>query len=296
MHYSHQPLQQMQLAYPDGIPLAITKSLLPRRSRFSLHTWLHIHLHAKVARKNTSNSNSQKSNFSKQKLLNLISSLETLISRLKLKTGHSTWSEYYEEAAKRNDYLDQKKQLIQNWVGNLPGIKTAADLGANDGVFSKIIAEKSISTIATDFDPLCINHLYTGIKKSGEKNILPLILDLANPSPSIGVNNTERLSFINRVKVDLGIALAVIHHLAIGKNIPFEKIAAFFSGLSNYLIIEFVPKEDEKIQFMLKSKEDIYPGYTQDNFESVFLKHFIIQNKQPVGNSGRTLYLMKRNG
>ena len=178
----------------------------------------------------------------------------------------------------------------------MPDIKTAADLGANDGVFSKILAEKNVSTIATDFDPLCINHLYNDIKKSKQQNILPLIIDLANPSPAIGVNNTERLSFISRTKVDLAMALAVIHHLAIGKNIPFEKIALFFSGLSNYLIIEFVPKEDEKIQFMLKSKIDTYSDYTQEHFESVFSRHYSVLTKQPVGSSGRTLYLMKRNG
>ena len=90
-------------------------------------------------------------------------------------------------------------------------------------------------------------------------------------------------------------ALAVIHHLAIGKNIPFDKIASLFNQLGRYLIIEFVPKEDEKIQFMLKSKEDIYTSYTEENFESAFVKHFTIQNKQKVGSSGRTLYLMKRN-
>lgn len=295
MHYSHQPLQQIQLAYPDGIPLVITKSLLPGRSRFSLHTWLHIHLHAKVAGKNSSNSNTQQSNFSKQKLFNLISSLETLISKLKLQTSQSTWSEYYEEAAKRDDYLDQKKQLIQNWISNFPDVKTAADLGANDGVFSKIIAEKNILTIATDFDPLCINHLYNDINKSEQPNILPLIIDLANPSPAIGVNNTERLSFISRTKVDLAIALAVIHHLAIGKNIPLEKIASFFSGLSNYLIVEFVPKEDEKIQFMLQSKKDIYFHYTEDHFRQSFSAYYTIREKKPIADSGRVLYFMTKN-
>jgi hypothetical protein len=295
MHYSQQPLQQLQLAYPDGIPLAITKSLLPGKSMFSLHTYLHIHLHAKVSSKEKTNS-SRKNNFSKQKLFNLISSLETLVNKLKSPAQNSTWANYYSEAAQRDDYLEEKQKLVQQWSGSLSHLKTAVDLGANDGVFSKLLAAQNIFTLSTDFDTICINNLYNEIKSTNLQNLQPLILDLGNPSPAIGVNNIERLSFINRTKVDLAIALAVIHHLVIGKNIPFEKTAYLFNQLSGYLIIEFVPKEDEKVQFMLKNKQDIYHDYTRENFELAFEKHYTIQNKQLVGGSARTLYLMKRNG
>lgn len=294
MHYSKMPLQQLQLSYPEGIPLAITKSLLPARSKLSLYTYLHIHLHAGVASKNNRDNNTL-SKFSKQKLLNLASSLESLLQKLKLK-GQSTWSEYYAEASLRNDYLEQKKQLISQWSKDLIGVKTAVDVGANDGVFSKLLAELNIYMLATDFDPLCINNLYAEIKQTNKSNLQPLIIDLSNPSPAIGVNNTERQSFISRTKVDLVMALALIHHLAIGKNIPFDKIASLFQQLGNKLIIEFVPKEDEKVQLMLKSKKDIYSGYNEDIFEGVFKKYFEIQNKQPVGSSGRTLYLMRKHG
>lgn len=295
MHYCKEPLQQLQLAYPEGIPLSVTKSLLPRRSRFSLHTYLHIHLHANVSAKNKTNS-SKTAVFSKQKLLNLISSLESLVSTLKLTGEKSTWSEYYDEAAQRDNYLEPKKQLISEWARSLSLIKTAIDVGANDGVFSKLLSELNIYTIATDFDPLCINNLYREIKETNKQNLQPLIIDLSNPSPAIGVNNTERQSFISRTKVDLVLALAVIHHLAIGKNIPLDKIASLLYQSGNYLIIEFVPKEDEKVQLMLKRKKDIYTHYTEQDFESAFANYFTIHHKQKVGSSRRTLYLMKRNG
>lgn len=295
MHYSKMNLQPLQLAYPEGIPLAITRSLLPTKSKFSIHTYLHIHLHAGISAKK--NSGTKKTvPFSKQKMLNLISSLETLVNKLKITNQTTTWSDYYNEAAQRQDYLEQKKQLISNWVSNLPNVKTAVDVGANDGVFSKLLAEKNIYTLAADFDPLCINNLYLAIKSTGLTNLQPLIEDLSNLSPAIGVNNTERPSFINRCHVDLVMALAVIHHLAIGKNIGFGKIAQLFSQLGELLIIEFVPKEDEKVKLMLQDKKDIYTDYTQQSFESTFTKYFSIQQKQPVGNSGRTLYLLKRNG
>jgi len=130
--------------------------------------------------------------------------------------------------------------------------------------------------------------------EKGERKILPLIIDLSNPSPAIGINNTERSSFIERTRVDLSLALALIHHLSIGKNIPFEKIAAFFETITDNLIIEFIPKTDEKIQFMLSQKEDIYTNYTEENFINSFERYFSIKNKQAIANSGRILYLMTK--
>lgn len=293
MHYSEMPLQQLQLAYPEGIPLGVIKNLLPRRSRFSLYTYLHIHLHAGIASKNNTNANNRAA-FSKQKLLNLINSLETLIKKLKFPKQKTAWSAYYEEAATRNDYLEQKKKIISNWVDQLSDIKTAADLGANEGEFSELIAAKGITTIAADSDPYCINNLYLKIKSSGIKNIQPLIVDLSNPSPPIGVNNEERNSFIDRCKADLVLALALIHHLAIGKNIQLEKIACFFSKVGESLIIEFVPKQDEKIKLMLKEKKDIYTLYNEPDFLSAFEKYFTVIKREEIAGTNRILFLMKR--
>lgn len=294
MHYSKNSLQQLLLAYPEGIPLAVAKSLLPRRSKFSLHTYLHIHLHAGIAKKKNITASS-KTKFSKQKFLNLISSLEIVITRLRSPEQSTAWSAYYEEASQRNDYLQQKKKIISNWIDKLPAIKTAADLGANDGEFSRLLSSKNIQTIAADFDPYCINKLYNQLKAGKEKNIQPLIVDLSNPSPAIGVNNNERASFISRLHADLALALALVHHLAIGKNIPFEMVADLFQKICSTLIIEFVPKQDEKVKFMLKDKKDIYSNYSEDNFEKVFAKYFKVVNKASISDSGRTIYLMTKN-
>lgn len=299
MHYAKMPLQQLLLAYPEGIPLPVTKSLLPKRSRFSLNVYLHIHLHSKMARKGSLEGEKSKGQvqktgkLSKQKLLTLISSLESLVQKLKLPEQKSTWSDYYDEAHSKT-YLDEKRNVIQQWISQSRNISTAADLGGNTGEFSKLLAEKNIRVITTDFDPYCINHLYTEIKTNRLQNIQPLILDLSNPTPAIGVNNEERDSFSGRCNVDLAMALALIHHLAIGKNIPFEMVADLFSRVGKNLIIEFVPKDDEKIKFMLSQKKDIYTSYTQENFEKAFENYFSIQAKQTFNTSGRTLYLMSK--
>jgi hypothetical protein len=293
MHYNKVPLHELMLAYPNGIPLHIAHALLPWKSRLSLHTYLHILLHSKITAK-TNGKEKQKIVFSEKKLLNLINSLEILVSSLKLKETKTTWLAYYDEAGQRKGYLQQKQKIIQQWLNEINGIKTAADLGANEGEFSKLLADKEIATIAVDYDHLVINGLYKKIKTSKQKHVLPLIADLSNPSPAIGVNNKERHSFIERTKVDITLALALIHHLAIGKNIPFSLMVEMFAEMTNYLIIEFIPKEDDKVKLMLMHKTDIYKKYNEQEFINEFGARFSILAKEKIADSGRTLFLMKR--
>jgi hypothetical protein len=117
-------------------------------------------------------------------------------------------------------------------------------------------------------------------------------LDLTNPSPAIGWANLERQSFFNRGPFDMVMALALIHHLAIANNIPLQNIAEFFSKICNWLIIEFIPKDDPKVQVLLNSREDIFVNYTEEKFEEAFIKYFkIVKNKLLIGN--RIVFLMK---
>lgn len=292
MHYSQQPLHPLSLAYPDGIPLALTRSLLPRRSKFSIHTYLHIHLHASIAGRKKEIA--KPAPFSRKKMERVLDSLETLIRSLKTPAAPSTWQHYYEEASLRNGYLEAKMKLVQAWVTEIPAPATAADLGANDGAFSKWLASKGIPVIAADFDANCINQLYLDIKKTGEPNLQPLVVDLANPSPAIGVNNAERSAFLDRLQADLVLALALIHHLVIGKNIPLPLLASMFQRTGKYVLIEFVPLEDEKVQGMLSQRKNIFAGYTAEAFEAAFEKYFTILKKEKIPGSDRTLYLFHR--
>jgi hypothetical protein len=295
MHYTQQPVQSLLTIYPEGIPLSMTRSLLTWKSKFSFHTFLHIHLQDRLASKKIGKESAEQNSFSEKKLLRLFNSLQSLITSLQWKNKPTVWGNYYEEANERNNYIEQKKNIISKWISEMHFLKTAVDLGANEGAFSFLLSQKNIQAVAIDFDPNAINKLYKKIKKENEKNILPLIIDLSNPSPAIGFNNSERVSFLNRTDVDMVFALALLHHLCIGKNIPFEKIAALFQQMTNYLIIEFVPKEDEKIQLMLRQKKDIYSDYTTENFEKTFKHYFEIIKKESTGDSGRIIYLMKNN-
>lgn len=291
MHYHKMPLQELFLAWPEGVPLELTRSLLPRRSRFSLHSYLHIHLNARVS-SGAKPGGGKKVRFSRQKMFNLLDSLESLVKKTRLPYRKSTWSEYYDEASGRENYLEEKQRIISEWTSTLTDVSTAADLGANDGFFAKMMAAQGKQTLAADFDPYCINNLYKSIEKSGEQNIQPLVVDLANPSPAIGVNNTERLALTDRLRADLVLALALIHHLAIGRNIPFDRIASFFSRVCRkFLIIEFVPLDDEKVKLMRAQKKIGYKQYQESEFTRFFERYFKLERREMIGGSGRVLFL-----
>ncbi|MBL0136478.1 MAG: hypothetical protein IPP79_22115 [Chitinophagaceae bacterium] len=208
-------------------------------------------------------------------------------------TTTSTWSDYYDHTILGKEYLEAKEKLIQKIVSPL-NFNTVLDLGANDGYFSKLLAAKGKQVIAADFDSQCINNLYNVIKKEKARNIYPVVLDLSNPSASIGFNNSERSSFFERANPDLVLALALVHHLAISKNIPLTKQASFFASIAPQLIIEFVPNNDDKAKEMLKGRESTFLDYTETIFEKSFSEYYSIENKEQVPGTMRVLYYMKR--
>ncbi len=308
MSYTKQPLQQLMLAWPEGIPVNVVRSLLPWRAKFSLPVYLHIFLHAKVAVKSaagqaaagdsaadaqtTGDKSSTQQRFTPTRLSNLLTSLHSLIDKLAMPETKGNWLGYYDEAAERDTYLEPKKRLIDEWIQSLPKTKLVADLGANEGVFAKIAASLNKRVIAVDLDPFCIERLYKS--RNNKEDILPLVIDLQHPSPSIGFNNAERPAFNERCRPDLVLALALIHHLAIGSNIPMDKIASFFAEMAGFLIIEWVPPGDEKARVLMSHKSIDYPHYTHDETLAVFKKYFDLLKTEPVGNSGRICWMLRR--
>jgi hypothetical protein len=292
MHYSRQPLQGLHLAWPEGIPLRTASKLLPFRSRFSLHTWLHVHLHARMTIRKRPN---QKiTPFSLKKMTDLITSLELLVQRLRLPECKTGWSDYYSEAAGRGDYLDTKKRIVNEWIDRLGSITNCADLGANDGTFSRLTADRGIFTIAADADAACVNRLYRSLRDTASP-LHPLVCDIANPAPGTGVLNTEQSPLLNRIPSDLVLALGLVHHLAIARNMPLSLITELLARCTRkWLIVEFIPKTDEKVQSMLAHRKDVFPSYDQQAFEQSLRSTFHIEDSRPIAESGRTLYLASK--
>jgi ribosomal protein L11 methylase PrmA len=291
MHFLKLPLHPLFMAWPEGIPVHIASKMLPFKSKLHLHSFLNLHLQSSVSSGNSSQK--KPASFTRNKMLNLLRSLEEAVRHYQLSMPTGVWSGYYLEARERADYVDRKKEIIESWLSH-HNFKTAIDIGANEGIFSFILSNKAIETVSADFDHYSVNRLLSEVKLKDVKNILPLCMDFSNPSSATGVNNEEHASFLSRTDFDLALGLAVIHHLAIGKNIPFDKIAKLFHQAGNTIFIEFVPKTDEKIQLMLQQKKDVYSWYNEESFVQAFQQLFETERRELIGNSGRILYRMKR--
>jgi ribosomal protein L11 methylase PrmA len=168
------------------------------------------------------------------------------------------------------------------------------DIGANTGRFSRLLASHGHYVVSHDIDEVAVERNYLHNKSQGIEGVLPLLLDLTNPSPSIGWALTERESAIERLSRGTVVALALIHHLAISNNVPLRQLAEFFARIANTLVIEFVPKEDSQVQRLLATREDVFPRYNQDEFEAVFSAFFEILAKEALSGATRTLFAMRR--
>jgi hypothetical protein len=290
-HYRKFYVNQVYHGFPDGITAIETARLLPLKSRLSLGCWLHVFLPASIAK--TKPKKGTAITFSKKKMLNLLSHLQVLIHGLKSNDkSAAAWNTYYAETILSETYLENKKAIFTQLISGLR-ISDAIDIGSNDGYFSNLLNHKGINVVAIDNDAPSVNRLFLQCKKES-LNILPLVVDISSPTPATGFQNLERSSFLQRVNCELILALALVHHLVIGKNIPLEMLAAFFSSHTKWLLIEFVPKQDPKVAAMLATREDVFPDYHQQHFESTLALYFDLVNKEPVGSTSRIIYLYKK--
>lgn len=293
-------LLQLLRVHIDGVPLDLATSLLPRSSWLRLGLLMNIRLHARSQRRHEragAEGGSAPSlpgrRIATQALVNLVRSLEQTVRGLDWKPEATEWASYYEGDSYAESALKHKQSLVAAFLEKLAP-ERVWDLGANTGVYSRIASERGARVVSFDVDPACVERNYRQVRARKEEGILPLLLDLTNPSPSIGWANDERMSLAERQKPDAILALALVHHIAISNNVPLERIARYFAELSGALVIEFVPKNDAKVRTLLATREDIFPGYTREGFEAAFALHWEILQSSPIEGSERTLYCMRR--
>ena len=286
-------LQQLWRAYMDGIPLDLASKLLPWQTWLSLSLLTHLHLHASSQNyfAGKAPASISRSRVSRNAMLGIIDSLESGINSLNFTAKDTEWGDYYACTNYTEASVYHKKTLLESFFSRIGIQRLIWDLGANTGMFSRIAARYGELVAAFDIDPVAVEKNYLYCKNEQAAQILPLLLDLTNPSPAIGWENAERMSLLERGPADTVMALALLHHLAISNNLPLPHIADFFFRICRYLIIEFVPKADSQVQRLLASRADIFPNYDEASFEAAFSKHFNLLAREKIIESQRTLYL-----
>ena len=289
-------LSQLLRIYIDGVPLDLASELLPAKTRLNFGLLTHIHLHAGAQKKYSGSVNddtkTRSASMSKQALTGLIESLEATVQKLDWTPRGTEWGNYYDITNYSDAAFKHKQQLVEEWTKRIQPV-LAWDLGANNGVFSRVVSSACPSVVAFDIDPAAVEQNYRQVKNDKTENLLPLLLDLTNPTPAIGWANRERDSFGARGPADMVLALAVIHHLAISNNVPLLQLADFFAETGKWLVIEFVPKPDSQVQKLLSSRKDIFPDYNRAGFEAAFQTKFMIHEAIEIRESERVLYLME---
>ena len=280
----------------DGIPLDLAARLLPGRTRFNLGLGAHIHAHARAQRHYADRPDAAAAStirMSPLKQAALIDGLRRTIEGLHWEPTGTEWADYADHTSYGDDAARAKDDIVRDMLHSVGG-STVWDLGANTGRFSRIAAALGCRVVAWDIDPAATETHYRTIRREGTTTVLPLLGDIAQPSPALGWALTERRSMLDRADADVVLALALIHHLAIGRNVPLTAAADVFARLGPNLIVEFVPREDAMVQRLLATREDVFTDYTEAGFRAAFDRRFEIQETAPIDGSRRTLFRMRR--
>jgi hypothetical protein len=214
--------------------------------------------------------------------------LRKLIVDLHLPKESTTWSDY-SRAHYSEDALARKEAFVRESVAGRR-FELGWDMGCNDGRFSKLVADAADTVVAMDSDAGSVNRLYCDLRKDGRTNILPLLVNVANPSPAQGWASCERASLIERGEPQLTLALALVHHLVISANVPLGALLKWLSQITHELVIEFISKEDAMVQRLLLNKDDTYSDYNRESFESYLHQHFRITSRTELPGGTRVLY------
>ena len=280
----------------DGIDPVQINNLMSVRDMFRPGVLTNICLQAKLQNqfsrtKKDVKSELKNAGFDKKLIRANVKRLQKLVTGLHWRVSESQWSAYTETHSYTNADQERKAAFVEK-IAATGNYKLVWDVGCNTGKFSRIAARHADYVVAMDADHLCIDHLYRALKEEDSNNILPLYMNLADPSPDLGWRGRERKSLASRGSPDLILCLALIHHAVIGANIPVQDFIEWLASLNASVVIEFVTKEDIMVKTLLRNKEDQYDDYTTESFEELLGHSFDVIHTEKLESGTRQLYFI----
>ena len=283
----------------EGIPVEDLARIVPWRARLSWRMYLHVILHAKMtargrASEGASGSGAKQRPMNKAGFVWMLKGLRKWIASLTPKGIEGTiWGDYAQNTSYAAGEAEHKRAFVARYVDTQKPADVM-DLGCNTGDYSEAaLVAGAKRVIGFDFD---LGALESAVSRAEARKLdyLPLFLDALNPSPNQGWAQAERKGFQERAKTEGLLALAFLHHVTIGRNVPLPRAVAWLASLAPSGVVEFVPKPDPMVQRMLSQREDIFPDYHIDTFRQALGRHARIVREETVSVSGRTLFEYRR--
>jgi len=279
----------------DGFEPNVFAKLFSFRDWFRPGVFKHVVLHSMArSRYNNSKSNASQdmaaAGFHRELILANVRGLAKLVRKLSWKPRSSTWSDYTITSSYTDRELAEKVEFVERATLAAPR-SLIWDMGANTGTFSKLAAKTGAHVVSFDADHLAVEELYLDLKRSGNgPSILPLVHNVANPSPRQGWRHLERGCLEDRGKPDLVLCLALIHHVVISSNVPLGSFVEWLASFKADLVIEFVTRQDEMVETLLRNRPDVFADYSLDNFERTLKQHFRICDKRDLKGGKRRIF------
>ncbi|NND44215.1 MAG: methyltransferase [Xanthomonadales bacterium] len=294
--YKGVDFQPLMRASIDGVALQTAARLFGFRDRFRKGVLTHVWLQAKLDRRYGGTAKSVRSDlksagFNRELILANLRKLRKLVATLEWSGDGSEWGDY----AEFHNYSEGDHRLKEAFVERSVaegGAATVWDIGCNTGQFSRLAAKNCEQVIASDIDHLAVERLFRD--ENIPANILPLVQNVADPSPNWGWRLLERRDLPHRAQPDLVLCLALIHHVVITANVPLAEFIGWLAGVGEQLVIEYVSREDDKVQALLRNKEDRYWDYSQEHLESELTRYFRIEDTLELREGRRRLYYCRR--
>ena len=217
--------------------------------------------------------------------------IRTLIEKFRYRPANSEWIDYVGESSYSDADTAGKSTFVARAMDHISP-RRVVDLGCNTGVFSLIAAKQAGWVAAVDIDAACIDALYRRIRADGITNIVPMVGDLLNPTPGMGWNLTQRRALFDRIGCDAFLALALVHHICIGGNVPLDALLDQLREIAPAGVIEWVGKDDAMVQQMLRNRADVFADYRWENFEQLLRQRFELADVQESHGGARKLCLL----
>jgi ribosomal protein L11 methylase PrmA len=282
---------------PEGIGAAELSALLPLRKKLSWRVLTNVVMQGSLQKTRSSDAHKAvagKLKFPKPAFERLLHGLRTWIASLQPADRQpTTWQEYARHNSYRDTEAEAKRKFISRFVSETRP-RTVWDIGCNTGDYSVAALQGGArSVIGFDFDQGALDLAFDRAR-SEQLAFTPLFLDVTNPAPDQGWGQSERRGLRARAKADAVLALALIHHVAISKNVPLGDVVAWLTDMAPRGVIEFVPKSDPMVVELLRLREDIFPNYDEEHFVKCLEQRARIVTSETVSASGRKLFAFER--